>query len=120
MLLDAFGRPGAVAGGGVDGIELGTQLYITSTNTVFLFVAVCTAYGMVRRAQRGACYGVLLCVPCLPLCAPRACAAPAFRSPDTSAPPPRAQGACAVGQTPRLPLVADAADSQLRDGGSGF
>lgn len=31
------------------------------------------------------------------------------------------QGSCAVGQTPRLPLVAEAADSQVRgDGPSGF
>ena len=29
-------------------------------------------------------------------------------------------GSCLVGQAPRLPLVADAADSQVRDGPSGF
>jgi len=54
---------------------LGLQAYVSSTNTVFLFVAICVAYGM---------------------------------------------GSCAVGQTPRLPLVAEAADSQVRDGPSGF
>lgn len=54
---------------------LGLQAYITSSNTVFLFVAICVAYGM---------------------------------------------GSCAVGQTPRLPLVAEAADNQVQDGPSGF
>ena len=29
-------------------------------------------------------------------------------------------GSCAVGQVPRLPLVAEAADSQMRDGPSGW
>lgn len=52
------------------------SLYESGTNTIFLFVAVCVAYGM---------------------------------------------GSCAVGQTPRLPLVAEAADTQIRgDGPSGF
>ncbi|GBF92318.1 hypothetical protein Rsub_05520 [Raphidocelis subcapitata] len=64
LLLDTAG---SMRGGGIGG--LGTELYITSSNTVFLFAAVCAAYGM---------------------------------------------GACAVGQMPRLPLVADAADSQVR------
>ncbi|KAF8063676.1 TIC20-V [Scenedesmus sp. PABB004] len=41
--------------------------YVSSSNTIFIFVAVCVAYGM---------------------------------------------GSCAVGQTPRLPLVAEAADTQ--------
>ncbi|KIY99384.1 hypothetical protein MNEG_8578 [Monoraphidium neglectum] len=67
VLLDAFGRPQG------DGILM--QLYISAANTLFLFVAISTAYGM---------------------------------------------GSCAVGQTPRLPLVADAADTQMRDGGSGW
>lgn len=30
------------------------------------------------------------------------------------------QGSCAVGQTPKLPLVANAANTQIRDGPSGF
>eukprot|EP00877_Chromochloris_zofingiensis_P004796 jgi/Chrzof1/14317/UNPLg00589.t1 len=54
---------------------LALQAYISTNNTIFLFVAVCVAYGT---------------------------------------------GSCLVGQTPRLPLVADAADSQVRDGPSGF
>eukprot|EP00879_Flechtneria_rotunda_P003855 GHRR01004095.1.p1 GENE.GHRR01004095.1~~GHRR01004095.1.p1 ORF type:complete len:226 (+),score=37.11 GHRR01004095.1:287-964(+) len=53
----------------------GLQLYESGTNTIFLFVAVCVAYGM---------------------------------------------GSCAVGQTPRLPLVAEAANQQIKDGPSGF
>jgi hypothetical protein len=52
-----------------DGIPL--QMYMSTYNTVFLFVAVCSAYGI---------------------------------------------ASCAVGQSPRLPLVADAADSQVRGG----
>lgn len=47
------------------------QAYISTNNTIFLFVALATAYGV---------------------------------------------GSCAVGQLPRLPLVAEAADSQVRDG----
>ncbi|KIY94786.1 hypothetical protein MNEG_13178 [Monoraphidium neglectum] len=46
------------------------SLYVGAANTIFLFVAVCTAYGI---------------------------------------------GSCAVGQTARLPLVAEAAESQMRD-----
>jgi len=30
------------------------------------------------------------------------------------------QGSCAVGQTPRLPLVAEAADNQVRGGTGGW
>lgn len=50
--------------------ELGLQAYMTAYNTLFLFVAICTAIGM---------------------------------------------GSSLVGQTARLPMVADAADSQVRD-----
>jgi hypothetical protein len=76
VLLDAFGRPGLDGSSGLGlGGGLGSQLYVAASNTLFLFIAVCAAYGM---------------------------------------------GACAVGQTPRLPLVASAADSQIRDGPSGF
>ncbi|GBF98029.1 hypothetical protein Rsub_11140 [Raphidocelis subcapitata] len=72
VLLEAFGRgPHSTA---LD-LSIGDELYISACSTVFMFVAVCTAYGM---------------------------------------------GSCAVGQTPRLPLVADAAEQQLRDGPSGF
>lgn len=53
----------------------GLQLYVSTVNTVFLFVAVCVAYGM---------------------------------------------GSCLVGQSPKLPLVAEAAATQVRDGPSGF
>ncbi|KAI8469024.1 MAG: hypothetical protein J3K34DRAFT_425213 [Monoraphidium minutum] len=67
VLLDSFGRP--------TGDGLGMQLYVGAANTLFLFVAISTAYGM---------------------------------------------GSCAVGQTPRLPLVAEAAKTQVRDGGSGW
>lgn len=50
-------------------------VYVAGTNTIFIFVAVCVAYGM---------------------------------------------GSAAVGQTPKLPLVAEAANTQIRDGPSGF
>ncbi|EFJ40036.1 hypothetical protein VOLCADRAFT_108369 [Volvox carteri f. nagariensis] len=50
--------------------ELGLQAYILAYNTLFLFTAVCSAYGM---------------------------------------------GSCLVGLTARLPLVAEAADYQVRD-----
>lgn len=39
VLLEGFGQP--------QGDGIGTQLYITSCNTVFLFVAVSVAYGLV-------------------------------------------------------------------------
>lgn len=42
VLLDAFGRPQG------DGVF--TQLYITASNTLFLWIAISTAYGMVRGA----------------------------------------------------------------------
>jgi hypothetical protein len=44
VLLDAFGRPQG------DGILM--QLYISAANTLFLFVAISTAYGMVRACMR--------------------------------------------------------------------
>ena len=47
----------------------GLQLYITTYNSIFLFLFACVAYGV---------------------------------------------GSCLVGQTARLPLVADAADAQVR------
>lgn len=50
--------------------QLGLQAYMTAYNTLFLFIAICSAYGM---------------------------------------------GSCLVGQTARLPMVAEAADSQMRD-----
>ncbi|KAI8467815.1 MAG: hypothetical protein J3K34DRAFT_523440 [Monoraphidium minutum] len=62
LLLNAFGTPTN------DGPLM--SLYIGGANTIFLFVAVCTALGM---------------------------------------------GSCAVGQTARLPLVAEAADSQVQN-----
>lgn len=70
VLLDTFGN---FRGG--EALGIGTQIYVEASNTIFLFVAICVAYGM---------------------------------------------GACAVGQTPRLPLVAEAADSQVKDGPSGW
>lgn len=66
LLDDVFKQP---TGG------LALQAYISTENTLFLFVAVSVAYGM---------------------------------------------GSCLVGQMPRLPLVAEAADTQVRDGPSGF
>lgn len=67
VLLDNVFKP---SGGGPM-----LQAYISTNNTIFLFVAASAIYGV---------------------------------------------GSCAVGQLPRLPLVAEAADSQVRDGPSGW
>lgn len=138
------------------------QLYEQGLNTIFLFVAVSVAYGMVRRPLNtklhflvaidrdcstlyitcmcralGVFYNVwgtsvllLLHQYTLGVCSVHvrnthcqvlrltydlACAA------SGCAACCRLQGSCAVGQTPRLPLVADAASKQLGgDGPSGL
>ena len=88
---------------------LGLQLYISCVNTVFLFVAVSCAYGVVRF------FSVLLC--CL-----FACFGSGVANLKKLDPPKHTKhtkknqkkGSCLVGQTPRLPLVAEAADAQVR------
>jgi hypothetical protein len=104
-----------------DGLPL--QLYTGACNTLFLFVAVSVAYGAVggptgapraagpplvwaAACRRAVGWELRRCFPCGIALSESVCVP--------------TQGSTLVGQTARLPLVADAADSQVKDGPSGW
>jgi len=87
----------------------GLQIYINAYNSVWLFVFVCVAYAVVRARAGAPSRPVTwhLCIARAPHAAQGACC----EQPHGCA---SAQGSCLTGNTARLPLIADAADQQVR------
>lgn len=84
------------------------QLYITFSNTIFLFVLIAFFYGVVRPKQGLARHVAAQSSMMQSTCARRVVLA--CRDAGVAG----VQGSCLVGQVPRIPLVAEAADSQVR------
>lgn len=99
---------------------LSFQAFVTTNNTVFLFVAVSVAYGMVRQSRRVhvICSWTddLEVVPCQH-CQTRVALPERQQKSEAQScrlcPLLCLQGASLVGQNARLPLVADAAETQV-------
>ncbi len=87
----------------------GLQIYINAYNSVWLFVFVCVAYAVVCARP-----GAPLRPVTVHLCIAREPDAAQGASCEHSHGVACAQGSCLTGNTARLPLIADAADQQVR------